>query len=209
MRKYAADELPEYVVLGTTAEKGPPMIIEDKALRDSRQHVVRAALKALDEHPDIVAVVVGAYGDPARDILAELLDIPVVGIGQASIMEAERLSHRFGIATSTPKLAESISSLVAKTAKGKDTFVGTFFTKSDPIALSRDPERQYAELREAVNLCVSHGAEAVIIGGGPLSDSARKLRTLDATQIIEPIPAACAIVRRLLADISVQTQALR
>jgi allantoin racemase len=50
----------------------------------------------------VVAVVVGAIGDPGRDLLARSLDVPVVGIGQASILAAAAGGRRGGGAAPTP-----------------------------------------------------------------------------------------------------------
>lgn len=199
MCRYAQVELPEFEVIGATATAGPKMITEDVALGQSRRYVVAAVLNALDENPDIAAVVVAAYGDPGRDILEDLLDIPVLGIGKASMMAAAYGGRAFGVATSTPGLAAAIAAM-GERFKGEANFVGVTLTQSEPTALAADPERQFEELRAAVQACVDRGAEAVIIGGGPLSETARRLSGLGIGTIIEPIPAACAMVRKVLAE---------
>ncbi len=197
MCKYAQAELPEFEVIGATAAAGPRMITEGVALVQSRRYVVSAALKALDENPDIAAVVVAAYGDPGRDILEDLLDIPVFGIGKSSMMVASSGGRAFGVATSTPGLAASINAM-GDQFKGDADFVGVTLTKSEPTVLATDPERQFEELRDAVQACLDRGAEAVIIGGGPLSKAARRLSELGTVTIIEPVPSACAMVRKVL-----------
>lgn len=199
MCKYAQAELPEFEVIGTTAAAGPKMITEDAALGLSRRYVVLAVLNALEEHPDIAAVVVAAYGDPGRDILEDLLDIPVLGIGKSSMMAASQGGRAFGVATSTPGLAVAIAAM-GERFRGDANFVGVTLTRSEPTALASDPERQFAELRDAVRACVDRGAHAVIIGGGPLSETARRLSELGIGTIIEPVPAACAMVRMALSE---------
>ncbi|MEO5797193.1 MAG: aspartate/glutamate racemase family protein [Rhodoferax sp.] len=197
MRKYAQAELPEFEVIGATAAAGPKMITEDIALGQSRRYVVSAVLNALDANPDIAAVVVAAYGDPGRDILEDLLDIPVFGIGKSSMVAASQGGRAFGVATSTPGLATAIAAM-GERFKGDADFVGVTLTKSDPTVLAADPQRQFEELRDAVQACVDKGAQAVIIGGGPLSETARRLSELGMGTIIEPVPAACAMVRKVL-----------
>lgn len=199
MCHFAQAELPEFEVIGATATAGPKMITEDVALGQSRRYVVAAVLNALDENPDIAAVVVAAYGDPGRDILEDLLDIPILGIGKASMMAAAHGGRAFGVATSTPGLAAAIAAM-GERFKGDANFVGVTLTQSEPTALAADPERQFEELRAAVQACVDRGAEAVIIGGGPLSETARRLSGLGIGTIIEPVPAACAMVRKVLAE---------
>lgn len=197
MCRLAQAELPEFEVLGATAAGGPRMIVEETALRQSRRYVVAAALHALQEDEGITGLMVAAYGDPGRDMLEDLLDIPVIGIGRASVLAASAGGRTFGIATSTPGLVQSINAMVAS-AKGRARFVGVGLTRSEPTALAADPEQQFEQLRDAVQECVDRGAEAVIIGGGPLSASARRLAELDIGVIVEPVPAACALLRKVL-----------
>ncbi|MFT3720654.1 aspartate/glutamate racemase family protein [Pseudorhodoferax sp.] len=197
MCRLAQAELPEFEVVGATAAGGPRMIVEETALRQSRRYVVAAALRVLQEDAGIAGLMVAAYGDPGRDILEDLLDIPVVGIGRASILAASAGGRTFGIATSTPGLVPPINAMV-ESARGSARFVGVCVTRSEPTVLAADPERQFEELRDAVQECVGKGAEAVIIGGGPLSETARRLAELGIGVIVEPVPSACALLRKEL-----------
>jgi Asp/Glu/hydantoin racemase len=186
-------------VEGVTVEHGPTMLVDPEALAASAPHVVDVVRRRLeaDDADRFAAVVVAAIGDPGRDQLEELLDLPVVGIGQASIAEASRAGRRFGMATSTPLLVDSLTALVGRYGAA-DSFTGVRLTESDPLVLAADPERQFEELAAAVTASVADGAEAVIIAGGPLGATARRLAALDLAPIIEPLPAAGAHVVQLL-----------
>lgn len=197
MCMHAQAALPECEVLGATAAAGPKMIIDDEALEASIAHTVEAALEAVKSEPDIKAVLVAAFGDPGRDALEKALDVPVFGIGKSAMTEAACEGRTFGVATSTPGLAQSIANM-ANRFRGESSFVGVELTESDPLTLAADPDRQFAELRDAVQACVDQGAELVIIGGGPLSESAKRLRGLGIAEIVEPVPAGCAQIRQAL-----------
>lgn len=186
----------EIAVDGVTAAHGPSMILDPTTLAESAPHVVDAVRRRLAEpaRERIVAVIVGAIGDPGRAELADALEVPVVGIGQASILAAMREGRRFGMATSTPLLADSLVGLVEEHG-GSETFTGVRLTTSDPLLLAADPERQYDELAKAVMACAEQdGAQAVIIAGGPLSQTARRLADLSSVEIVEPLPNACSMV---------------
>ncbi len=59
--------------------------------------------------------------------------------------------------------------------------------------------RQRAALAGAIEVCiVQDGAEAVIIGGGPLGEAARKLQPMFTVPIIAPIPSAVARIIGLI-----------
>ncbi|MFC6160879.1 aspartate/glutamate racemase family protein [Kribbella jiaozuonensis] len=186
-------------VEGITVAHGPRMLADPAALAAAGPHVLHAVRHRLTTAAgvgaggEVVAVIVAAIGDPGRELLDGVLDVPVVGIGQASILAAARGGQRFGMATSTPLLADSLVDLVAQYGHS-DTFIGVRLTTSDPLVLAADPERQFLELADAVRACVADGAESVIIAGGPLAATARRLAELDLAPIIEPLPSAAALV---------------
>ncbi|MFE1953960.1 aspartate/glutamate racemase family protein [Streptomyces sp. NPDC059524] len=179
-----------------TAGQGPSMITDPITLKESAQHVVDTVRDRLADTgaPPVAAVIVAAIGDPARDRLAEEIDVPVIGIGQASVHAAAAGGRAFGMATSTPLLVDSLTELVARHGHAA-AFTGVRLTPSDPLLLAASADQQYEELAGAVRACVDRdGAEAVIIAGGPLSDAARRLAALGLVDIVEPVPSAAALV---------------
>lgn len=201
MCDFARAELPDLEVVGATASGGPRMIVDPAALRASRRYVVAQALAHLEQGApgEYCAIVVAAIGDPGRAELEDLVgdEIPVLGIGMASVIAASAGGRPFGMATSTPQLAGSLAELAAAHGGGA-RFTGVELTPSAPLELAADPERQFEELRDAAIAAAARGAQAVIIAGGPLSATARRIAELGVAHIVEPIPAACALVRRRL-----------
>ncbi|MFF0749321.1 aspartate/glutamate racemase family protein [Streptomyces sp. NPDC004267] len=124
--------------------------------------------------------------------------LPVVGIGEAALAEAAEGGRRFGIATTTPRLAAAIDAHVARMGLAAP-YTGTRFTSGAPEHLAARPDALLAALTAAARACVVRGgAEAVVIGGGPLGDAADALRTRLAVPVVAPVPAACRQVARLL-----------
>lgn len=189
-------------IVGLTASAGPAMIIDPVSLQASSAHVQKAVHGYL-EGPDgssVVAVIVAAIGDPGRSELSDRLEVPVVGIGQASIAAAAGSGRPFGMATSTPLLASSLASLVQEHGQG-EWFTGVRLTRSEPLALAAHAEQQYQELLEAVREAHrDDGAEAVIIAGGPLSETARRIAATGIAEIIQPVPSACSMALRVVAE---------
>jgi allantoin racemase len=202
MRSIAAQNLAGHgvQVVGATAAAGPPMIVDPVALEQSAVHVRAAVLEHVSAAgaSGIAAVVVGAIGDPGRRELEEELSVPVIGIGQASILAAGRGGRRFGMATSTPLLRGSLARLVVEHGLG-DQFTGVRLTSSDPLVLAADPDRQCEEMAQAVARCArDDAAEAVVIAGGPLSETGRRLARTSSVEIVEPVPSACRLLRARL-----------
>jgi Asp/Glu/hydantoin racemase len=195
MARLVAAELPAgFAVATATAAAGPTMIVTADELAAAAPGVVAMgrAGGAVD------AVIVAAFGDPGLDDLRAVVTVPVVGIFEASCREAAAGGRRFAIATVTPGLADILAEKVARLGLA-NRFSGIRLTAGDPRALSADPDRLEAALAVEVDRCLRHdGAEAVIIGGGPLGQAAVGLARRFAVPVIAPLAAAARAVTAAL-----------
>lgn len=184
------------VITGATVLRGAPMIVDEAALATAAEAVCDAPILAQAARAD--GVIVGAFGDPGIDALRARLPVPVVGIGEASMRAAAADGRRFGIATTTPRLADSIAAMVRRLGL-EPRFTGARFTEGDPLALGGTPRRQEDLLAGAVEACIrDDGAQAVVIGGGPLGEAALALRERFPIPVIGPVPAACEALANAL-----------
>ncbi len=183
-------------IVGTSATRGAAMILDEETLAEAADEVIRiGAERAGSCH----AIIVAAFGNPGASRLREILSIPVVGIGEAAMREAASGDRRFGVATTTPDLVRSIEAGVHDLGLAGH-FTGVRVPEGDPLAFAADPVAQDIGLAEAATACVeTDGAEVVVIGGGPLSDTAARLRTRLRHSIVEPLPAAIQTLMRRLA----------
>ena len=194
----AARDLPPHVTLrGATAGHGVPMIVTEADLLGSAAEVIRLGRAAA---PDVSAIVVAAFGDPGAGALREVVGVPVIGIGESAMREAASGGRRFGVATTTPALVGSIEALVERLDLGRQ-FTGARVPDADPLVLAADASGQETALARLAAECFGQdGAEAVIVGGGPLSGAARALRERFGSRIVEPVPAAARRALRLLGE---------
>lgn len=192
----AADSLH---VVGLTTTGTPSMLTDPSALGESVGPVLAAVRGYLTgaRGDEVAAVIIGAMGDPGRAELATELGIPVIGIGQAAILAAAANHRSFAMATSTPQLVGSLEGLV-ETYGCAEFFCGVELTVSPALELAADPEAQFVQVRDAARRGLERGARAVIIAGGPLGDTARRLAQNEDLTVIEPIPSACTMVLRAL-----------
>jgi Asp/Glu/hydantoin racemase len=120
--------------------------------------------------------------------------VPVVGIAEASMREASEGRRRFGIATVTPELVSPINGR-AEALGLRDLYTGIRLTQGDPRALAADPQALEEALARAVQRCIEEdGAEAVIVGGGPLGQAALALARRFDVPVIAPISAAMRLL---------------
>ena len=151
------------------------------------------------------AVIVGAFGDPGRARLSAALapwNIPVVGIGQASMAQAASCSGGcFAVVQTIAALDSSIAAL-ARSYGHSDALVAVRSPRvEDVTALMADALATESILADLIRSAIEFdGARAVVIGGGPLAQAARALagRFRGTCTIIEPIPEAVACVARQL-----------
>ncbi|MCP3386107.1 MULTISPECIES: aspartate/glutamate racemase family protein [unclassified Bradyrhizobium] len=180
---------------GATATRAPSMIVTPEALDTAApevEEIARAHQGACN------GIIVSAFGDPGLVGIRSAMKLPAVGIGESAMLEAAEGGRRFGVATTTPLLKAKIDAL--PDALGlRSRYTGTRFADGDPQELMRDPARLRAALAGAVEACIAQdGAEAVIIGGGPLGEAARELQPTFTVPIIAPIPSAVARIVRLV-----------
>lgn len=189
-------------VLAVTVGSGPRMLLDPESLAEAAEQVRRTVHEVLasEQGSHVAAVIVGAFGDPGRTELASELDIPVIGIGQASILAAAADGRPFGMATTTPRLLDSLRRLAHEHAD-PELFRGVEFSTAGPLALAADAEAQFTQLQAAALKSWAAGARAVIIAGGPLGTTAQRLASGGAVEVIEPIPSACALVRERLVQL--------
>jgi len=199
-QRAAADRLAVEVM---TADRSPPMLVTPDALAASAAQVVELGMA---HGRDCVGIIVGAFGDPGLAELRRQVAVPVVGICEASMIEAAQGERRFAVATSTPALADAIAQRAHDLGFGH-LFTGVRCTAGDPLALATDAGRLAEALAEAVRACIEiDGAQAVIIGGGPLGEAAEQIRPRFDQPVLGPIPLAIARLLGLLDDAGIRSK---
>ena len=178
-------------VTGYTAGSGAGMIVDMAALDDASAPVasiVENLASGTGRRPD--AVIVSAFGDPGLQQARLRFPDRAFGIGTESMRAAAAGGRRFAVATTTPGLKPGIDAIAERLGLASQ-YRGTFVTRTGPLQLAAEPGRQQNELADAVRAAVeTGGAEAVIIGGGPLAVAARALAKRAICPLIEPIPEA-------------------
>ena len=187
---------PEWLsVEGYTTAASPVLIVDESGSAQAEAAVVAAAGRDFgSEH----GIIVSAYIDPGIAAIRARLSVPVVGIGESSMRAAAAIG-RFAIAMTTPGLVAMVRRYADRLGLA-DRLVAVPSTTGDPHVLMADPDRVLAALDDLVRRAVrDHGAEAVIVGGGPLADAARELAATSPVPLIEPVPAAVREMSTILA----------
>jgi len=145
-------------------------------------------------------VVVGCFYDPGVRELREALDIPVMGIGEASMLVASGLGHRFSILVGRAKWIPKMSDNAL--CCGFERRIASW----RPVGVSvedmhRNPAATYAAVRSAAAGAVREDrAEVLILGCAALEDTAGRLQRELGCPVVDPVAAGFKVVE-MLADL--------
>lgn len=185
---------PEGVAIhGATAASGAALITNPTEVEAARQ-----AMLAMFEpvEPAVDGIILAAFADPALTDLRLRLTLPVTGIAEAGMAAAARGGRGFAVVTTTPALVTSIAALAARYGHA-GAFLGTCLTEGDAHVVTRDPDLLPRALLAAAHRAVAElGAEAIVIGGGPLAVAARRIADQVPVPLIEPVPEAVKLATR-------------
>ena len=185
MLRIARNEGGDTPIKGLTAPFGAPLITHETALEEAARAVTSLA-PLLGES---AGVIIAAFGDPGLPLLRKLVSVPITGIAEAGMAEAAAGGRRFAVVTTTPDLVAAIARTAASYGHARH-FAGTWLTPGDPGDVMADPSRLLDALGVACRSAIRDGAEAVLIGGGPLAVAARGLAGSLDVALVEPVPAA-------------------
>jgi allantoin racemase len=137
------------------------------------------------------AVVLACFGDPGLAALKEVSKVPVVGMAEASILQACAVGRRFSIVTGGERWKPMLEEFVA--AQGMSSRLASVRTVAPTGAdIARNPKAAMALLAKGCSACAREdGADVVILGGAGLAGLAAKLRPEVDVPLLDGV--ACAI----------------
>ncbi|WP_273836995.1 aspartate/glutamate racemase family protein [Halococcus sp. PRR34] len=138
---------------------------------------------------DVDGVVVGCFGDPGLYPLKEVLNVPVVGVAEASMGIATVLGHRFSILVALKRAVPMMENLVRQ--YGLNQRLATVeATGLSVLDLERDPEQTLVELTAAGERATDSGAEVFVLGCSGMSGYEEELANRLGAPVIDPIANA-------------------
>lgn len=157
--------------------------------------LVLAALGKRAAPPD--GLLIGCFYDPGVRELREALTIPVMGIGEASMLVASCLGHRFSILVGRRKWIPRMSDNALRygfdrrIASWRPIEVTVQFMHQDPAATY---EALVATGRAALR---EDGAEVLVLGCASLENSAERLQRELGCPVVDPVVAGFKVIEML------------
>ena len=175
-----------------TCVTGPPAVESDQDVSEAAQ----AMLSMIENYP-ADAFVVACFSDPGIEELRSLLEVPVVGIGESSLLMAMSRGRKVGIISALEKAIPRhfrywerlgfASRVVADLATGRGVLeLGSEEAYSDGLRTGRD-------------LCQA-GADVVVLGCTGLVGLRGRLQDDLGVPVIEPCQAGVRLAAAALHD---------
>lgn len=198
-----AEEMERYRAEGTTIEvvhlASGPESIEDavgeaRATVPTLDEIVRAEEDGCD------AAIIYCFGDPGLRAARASVDIPVMGLGEASSALAVLLGHRFGIVTAGPPEAGTAKLLVENLIAGElaHKCVGVLSIGIPVLGLADEGSGEVEGAMRVGRELVDRGAEVLVLGCGSILGVEEALRESLGVQIVVPAAAALTLCETLL-----------
>jgi allantoin racemase len=186
---------PDTEIVATNPEHGPYSIegFYDVAL------CLPGLLEESARHRDVDAVIIACFDDTGLDAMRCLLDVPVIGIGEAGYHAAAMLAHRFSVVTTLSRSVAGISDnlkrygLEAKCASVRATDIPVLkLEEGDPACLNQIR----AEIAAAIE---QDKAEAIVLGCAGMADLMQELSEEFGIPVIDGVSCAVGMAEALVA----------
>ncbi len=177
-------------------DRGPVSVESEYDIALAAPGVVRLAERA--EEMGFHGVVIHCFLEPGWAAAREAARVPVVGLGQAACLTAQAIAERYGIVGVLPQDVYLTWHQTARYNGGKLAAVRPL---GIPVTEMADEERTAARVIEVAGLLVREDrCDAVVLGCGAMPGVKREIETRFGCPVVEPGPAAAALVQALIAQ---------
>ena len=142
-----------------------------------------------EEHENVDAVVVAAFGDPGMPALKEFVDIPVVGITEAALYTAALQGTRFSIVAISHRITAWYRECVERNGLGGR--LASIRSLTDPLTGIGSVQEDFTPhlLKLSHQVVQDDGADVVILAGAPLAGLARGIGDRIPVPVVDGISA--------------------
>jgi len=179
-------------------ESGPASVESSVEEHLSVAGLIEAAPRLAAEGFD--AIIVGCFGDPGLAAARELVDVPVIGPGQAAGHVAAQLGLQFAVLTVVDEVVPSIRRQMRM--HGLDGFIADVRAVDVPVLELRERAEEVLETLETEALrSVARGADAFVLGCMTMGflDVARALQERIGLPVVNPVLASLKTAETLAA----------
>lgn len=143
------------------------------------------------------AIMVNCFGDPCVKAVREIVDIPVLGPGETSMLIASLLGHKFSVISPTKKTALQVE-LHARELGIEERLASVIGLEIPVLELEKDKEKTINAVVRASEKAVEDGAEVIVLGCTGMAYMADEIRKRLNVPLIEPASLTLKIAEALV-----------
>ncbi|ACC74083.1 aspartate/glutamate racemase family protein [Paraburkholderia phymatum] len=157
-----------------------------------------SACVAAERHGTYDGVVIAAFGDPGLQGIKELIDVPVVGLTESSLVTAAMLGQRFSIVAISSRIKAWYRETVERSHLASR--LASIRALDEPLRDIGSVQQDYAgRLKALCNEVVEvDGADVIIIAGAPLAGLAREIRNELPVPVVDGVSSAITQLEGLI-----------
>lgn len=174
----------DWCARGVTARTGVPVIADRASFALGAEAAIRT-FRAEGQGAD--AVLLACFGDPGLAELRALAQMPVAGMAEAAMREADALARPYRVVTAGKEWPAMLRE--GAVACGFDRWLEQVVAlDTTGLAVATDPGRFTALVQQALDAAAADGIATVVLGGAGFAGMAIHLRT--SGTLVDGIDAA-------------------
>ena len=186
---------PDTEIIATNSQDGPASIqgYLDVALCQP------GLLAEVQRHTEIDAIVVACFDDTGVDAVRCLVDVPVIGIGEAAFHAASMIATKFSVVTTLARSVAGIEAnlirygLNARCVKVRATDIPVLKLEEGDVATTE-------KIRKEIQLAITEDkAEAIVLGCAGMADLMAQLTKEFGLPVIDGVACAITMAEALVA----------
>lgn len=145
-------------------------------------------------------ILLACFGDPCLFAIKEAVDIPVIGIAEASFSRALLLGYRFSVIAASDKAVPMMESLIDSYCL-QERNAGTMTLQTNIEAFLDNPVLLKEKLLDSIHRAKEKRAEVLILGcAGMTMVSKEELEEETGVEIINPIITGISTLKAIVLD---------
>jgi allantoin racemase len=159
---------PDVELVERTATFGGPVIATPQAFAVGAEAAAAVLTEAMREGPGFDRVLLACFGDPGLEVLRTLTSVPVTGLAETCMRDAENTGSPYAIVTSGAGWKTILNKRFAQWG-ASDRYCGTHVIRLTGLEVFADPLGAMPAVLEGIATAKRAGAQHIILGGAVLA----------------------------------------
>lgn len=182
-------------VVGVTCAEGPPGIVTQDDYEDATARMANCAARSFDG--EYQAAIIACFSDPGLQAARVNCAIPVIGLGEAGMLEALSVGKRVGVIAVADAAIPRHLEYWQKLGVG-DRVAGERAVNLS-VADSGDADKAFDRMKEAaLHLKLEQSADVILLGCAGMSALRLSLQEAIGIPVIDPCEAAATTAMKLM-----------